>query len=261
MFVLTPSPGWSSSIGRCFKRGGVEDDLRPSLDEQRLDPGAVADVEEDETWRVEESSTLDGQLQRVQRGLVAVEHDQLGRLEAVNLSTELGADRATGAGDEHPPAGEVARRRREIGADLPPSEKVLQGELANVRGLRRALDHLAQRRQHLHGQARLGREVGQLTMEGVRSRADRDEQGVGSEAFARRCHVLAVAHHGNSHDRQVTLRGVVVQQCHGQVRALRIAEHGRDDLLGRVTRSEDQQPGASLATRPAARAREQGALA
>ena len=94
-----------------LERGGVEDDLGPALGEDlRAMPLGVADVGEDEVAVVEQGPAVERELDGVQGRLVAVEHDQLAGVEPVDLAAQLGADRAAGAGDQHPPAGEVVAR-------------------------------------------------------------------------------------------------------------------------------------------------------
>ena len=83
-----------------LERGGVEDHLGAAVGEDAGDGPGVADVAEDDVVGVEQRPAVDRELDGVQRGLVAVEHHQLGRLEAVDLAAELGADGAAGAGDQ-----------------------------------------------------------------------------------------------------------------------------------------------------------------
>ena len=59
-----------------FERGGMEDDLRPTLGEDLPDPRVVANVGEHQIRRIQHGPALDGQLHRMQRGFVAVQHDQ-----------------------------------------------------------------------------------------------------------------------------------------------------------------------------------------
>ena len=52
-----------------------------------------------------------------------------------DLAAQLGADRAAGAGDEHPLAGEVAGDGGEVGVDLVAAEEVGLGEWTDVADL------------------------------------------------------------------------------------------------------------------------------
>ncbi len=83
------------------------------------------------------------QLHGVQRRLVAVEHDQRARCEPVELAAQLGADRAAGAGDQHPLAGQVAGDGVDVGVDLAPAEQVGLGERPDVGQADRAVEQLA----------------------------------------------------------------------------------------------------------------------
>ena len=49
-----------------------------------------------------------------------------------DLAAQLGADRAAGAGDQHPPAGEVAGDGGDVGVDLVAAEQVGGGEGPDV---------------------------------------------------------------------------------------------------------------------------------
>ena len=111
-----------------LERGGVEDDLGAAVARRpRATRGVVADVAEHDVVGVEQRPAVDRQLHGVQRGLVAVEHDQLGRAEPVDLAAQLRADRAAGAGDQHPLAGEVAGDGVDVGVDLVAAEEVGRG--------------------------------------------------------------------------------------------------------------------------------------
>jgi hypothetical protein len=86
-----------------LERGGVEHHLRAAPGEQLGQHVGVADVGQHDVGRVQQRAAGDRQLGRVQPGLVAVEHDQLGRLEAVDLAAQLRTD--------EPPAPVTSTRR------------------------------------------------------------------------------------------------------------------------------------------------------
>ena len=98
---------------------------------------------------VEHRPTLDRQLRAVQTALVAVEHEELRRLEPHQLTAQLAADRAAGAGDEHPPAGDVLRDRDRIDVGRMPAEQVGLVDRPDV-GDAHPAEHLVDRRQHEH---------------------------------------------------------------------------------------------------------------
>ena len=110
--------------------GGVEDHVRLVLGEDLVEPLLVADVGDDQVAVVEHAAPVQRQLHGVQPGLVAVQHDQLGRVEAGHLAAQLRADRAAGAGDQDPAAGQVSGDGLQIDADLPAAEQVLVADRA-----------------------------------------------------------------------------------------------------------------------------------
>ncbi len=75
----------------------MEDHLRTALGEDRLQRLQVADVAEHDVIGVQQRAAMDRELDGVERGLVAVEHHQLGGAEPVDLAAQLGSDRPAGA--------------------------------------------------------------------------------------------------------------------------------------------------------------------
>jgi hypothetical protein len=102
----------------------VEYDLGAALLEDQGDCTSVPDVGEDHVGRVEQGTAVDRELRRVQRGLVAVEHQQLRGTVPVDLPAQLRADRAAGTGDEHAPSGEIPADHREVDLHRTPAEQV-----------------------------------------------------------------------------------------------------------------------------------------
>ena len=89
------------------------------------------------------------ELHGVQRRLVAVEHHELGRARSgTSWRHSSRADRAAGAGDQHPPAGEVAGDRGDVGVDLVAAEQVGLGERADVADADRRAEQLGDGGQH-----------------------------------------------------------------------------------------------------------------
>ena len=74
--VLTASRRVHLEQRQVLERGGVEDDLGAVLREDLRQPVGVADVGDHQAPGVEQGPALEAQLQRVEGGLVAVEHDQ-----------------------------------------------------------------------------------------------------------------------------------------------------------------------------------------
>ena len=81
--------------------GGVEDHVRLELLEHLAHLGAVADVREHGQRRGKAALADELALDVEQRWLGVVDEDDAPRADACDLTAELGADRAAGAGDEN----------------------------------------------------------------------------------------------------------------------------------------------------------------
>ena len=123
-FVFHPSAGCISSSGRCLRAAAWNTTSGRCIGEDLVDPGGVADVGDDQVGVVEHRPALDRELGRVQAVLVAVEHHQRRRLEAHDLAAQLAADRPAGAGDQHPPTGDVPGDRDRIDLGRMATEQV-----------------------------------------------------------------------------------------------------------------------------------------
>ena len=106
---------------------------------------------EQQVVAVEQRPTVDRQLHGVQPALVAVEHEQVGRLEPGELAAELAADRTAGTGDEHPSPGDVAGDGVGVDVGRAATEQVGLGHRADV-GDADLAEHLVHRRQHEQSQ-------------------------------------------------------------------------------------------------------------
>ena len=129
-----------------LERRGVEHHLRPVLVEHLVQALLVADVGDDQVAVVEHAAAVDGELHGVQPGLVAVEHDQPGRVEPGQLAAQFRADRAAGPGDQHPPALQVAGDRLQVDADLAAAEQVGVADRPDVLDAHRTAEQLDHRR-------------------------------------------------------------------------------------------------------------------
>ena len=109
--------------------GDVEDDLRSQLLEPIEQPVCVADVGERQFQR---STAGESGRDVMQMGFVVVEQDESGRLELVQLRGDLRADRAAGAGDQHPPTRDRRPDAVQVGVRLLPAEQVLDLQIASV---------------------------------------------------------------------------------------------------------------------------------
>ena len=220
--------------GRRPRAPGVEDRV-----ERRL----VADVAEDDVVGVEQGPPVDRELHGVQRRLVAVEHHQLGGLEAVDLAAQLGADRAAGAGHQHPTPGEIAGDRGDVGVELVATEHVGEVDVAEVADADVVVKQLGGSRQHLHGEAcphgrhpqpldHLGRGAGQGQYHCARHRV------------GRACSPISCgrADHRHSADAQQPLARIVVEQGDRVPLVRLVAQHRADQLGARFAGANDQHP-------------------
>ncbi len=217
----------------------MEHHLGLVLGEHPAHPIAVPDVGHHQVPAVEHGPALDRELHGVQRGLVALDHDQAGGGEPVQLAAELGADRAAGPGDEHPLAGDVARDRRHIGVVLVAAEQVGRRDGTDVGDLDAGAVELARRGQH---QQLDGCRIGELLdlADERRAGAGDGEQGDGGALGGRHLAELGVtAPDGHAPHAQVALERVVVEQGHREVAAARVAQHGGDDLVAALAGADD----------------------
>ena len=161
-----------------LERRRVEDHVGAALGEDRVDRSLVPDVAQHDLVGVEQRPPVDRQLHGVQGRLVAVQHHQLGRPEPVDLAAELGADRATGPGDEDLAAGQVARDRVDVGVELVASEHVGEVDVAQVADADVVGEQLRRGREDLD--RHLGLEGGEPDpVDGLgRGARDRDDDGV-----------------------------------------------------------------------------------
>ena len=110
----------------------MEDDLGPSSPEDGTDGCGITDVAQDHLLGVEQRTTVDRQLDRMEGGLVAVQHHQLGRTVPVDLAAQLRADRAARAGDQDPAPGQVAGDGADVGVELVAAEDVGEVDVTQV---------------------------------------------------------------------------------------------------------------------------------
>ena len=178
----------------------------------------------------------------MQGRLVAVEHDQLGRGEAVDLATQLGADGPAGSGDEQPQAGHEAGGGGDVGVDLVAAQEVGHGGRADVAHPHLPAEELAHRWQDLDLQAGL---LGQVGLEVT------DHLGLGAGALGHLLQAVAGAHHRHLLDAQVALAGVVVEQAHRQVAAVGVTQHGGEHLSPALAGPDDHHRDAAIALGPA----------
>ena len=115
-----------------LERRGVEDDLGSVVFEDPLQGITVTNIAQHRVVGAQQAVTANGQLQRVQRRLVAVKDDQLARTQLMDLPRQLGADRAPRAGDEDDLSGYVAGDATDVGVDGTASQQIGDVELTQL---------------------------------------------------------------------------------------------------------------------------------
>ena len=225
-----------------LERGRVEDHLRAAGLEQLGDELGVADVAEHRVVRVQQGPAREAELDGVQGGLVAVEHDQLGRVEPRDLAAQLGADRAAGAGDQHPLAGEVRRDRPQVGVDHVAPEQVGDVDVADVgdRGTA-GLEQLAGSRQHLDVEPALRRSAADLPDRLGACARDRDDRSARAGLVPDLGQVARRPHHRDAANAAVPLRGVVIDQADRAPLRAGVAAHGVDQLPATFAGADHQR--------------------
>ena len=223
-----------------LERRRVEDHLGTSRREDLVQSSAVPDVAQDDLVGVEQGPPVDRQLDRVEGRLVAVEHHQLGRFEAVDLAAQLRADRAAGSGHQDATAGEVVGDRLDVGVELVAAQHVGQVDVADVADADVLGEQLGRRRQHLdvepglHGRA-------PHPADGLRVGAgDRDDRAVGSGRLDRITQVGRGAEDRNTAEPPVPLVGVVVQDPDRVPLGVRVAQHRADQLATGLPAPDEQ---------------------
>ena len=130
---LIQPPSFCRFHSRCpqvLERCRVEDDLGTVLVEQFEQAIAIADVGEEQVVLLEECTAVDRELHGMKAALVAVELQELCGFEAGELAAELAADRAAGAGDQHPRPMQHALHGGRVDLDRLAAQQVLDLDLA-----------------------------------------------------------------------------------------------------------------------------------
>ena len=84
--------------------------------------GSLAEFGDDEIAVPEQGPSLQRQLHRMQAGFVPIEHDELARAEAGDLTAKFRTDGSAGSRDQYPLPSQVQGDRGNVNPDLPPTE-------------------------------------------------------------------------------------------------------------------------------------------
>ena len=226
--------------GQVLQRGGVEDDVRLNGLHDLEHALGVADVGEDEVVAAEQALAVDAELHGVDAGLVAVEDADEGRVVAVHLAGQLGADRAAGAGDEDALALEELPDAVLVGVDRAAAEEVLLGDVRDVAELDGAVDDLAGAGDDLQVDVE-GLAAAVEVEEHLRADAgDGDDEVGGARLGDHALEVRVGAEHAAAEHVEVALGGVVVEEADRVVLGLRVLHHQPHELVAAVAGAVDE---------------------
>ena len=121
--------------GDVLEGGGVEDKVGADFVEDGADAGVVADIGDAGEAREGGVGLGDLEVDLPEGELAVVEQDELGRGEGCELSDQLGADGAAGAGDEDPAAADEAGHGFAVERELGAVEEVLNGDGGEFEGV------------------------------------------------------------------------------------------------------------------------------
>ena len=131
-FVFQASCGWVSSSGEVLQGCCVEYQIRPDVVEDLVDTLRVTQVGQFQVVPLEQCLTRDAQLDRVQRGFVAVQHHQTPWTQLGDLSAQLRADGAAGTGHQNDLARHERRDRGHVDLHRMPAEDVGRVDFADL---------------------------------------------------------------------------------------------------------------------------------
>ena len=190
---------------------------------------------------------------------VVEQHDPV-RLDARDLTAQLRADRAPGAGHEHGAPRQIGADALELHVHRLAAEHVLDAHLAHLARERAAglqqLEHGRQRAHRDRARAALAHDPCARRAGGGR---DRDDHFVGLGVVEHSRQVcLGVAAHTHAIDAQATLAGVVIEEAHRDQAELAVAQDLAHDHPPALAGAGDQHGALVLA--PAAEGGERATL-
>ena len=148
-----------------------------------------------------------------ERELGALDEEELRRLEAGDLPGELGADRASGAGDHDALAGEERPDLRLVEVDRLAAEEVFDLDVANARDVHLALQHVVEARDDADADLDLPAEPDQPEDLLARDLRDRDHDLLDAELADEARKVLRRAENLDAVDDGAPLLEVVVDEA------------------------------------------------
>ena len=199
-----------------------------------------ADIANHRVQTAAHSGILELEPHGVQAVLVALEHHQRGRLELHDLTAQLGADRAAGAGDHDPaPANQVLHGGR-IETDRRAGQQIFDREVPDFLHVDRAADDVGELREDLDRQLeRIERADDGADRAWIRVR-DRDQHLARMVLRDDLLEVVARTQHWHAVDTPSDLGLVVVHEPDRLVAAIAVDLHVADDQLAGVPGPEHQ---------------------
>ena len=238
----------------------MEDDRRLVALEHLTHLRAVADVREDRDRGREAALVEELALDLEQRRLAVLNQDEPGGTRTRDLTAELGADRAAGAGHEDGLPAEVGRNLLEVDLDLRATEHVLHLHRPDLRGeIRVAGDQLVQAWKGLDGDTLVARDLDDAPAHVAVRRRDRDQQLVRPVVAEDVGQLGRRPQYAHPVDTEIPLARVVVDDADRRVAERTVPLQLADDELAGVPGADDHdllaardQPsdGGSLEDRP-----------
>ncbi len=127
----------------------MEDVGRTESSEDLLETGRIRDASHHRHHVDLRVDLGDLELGEVQGALRLLEKDQLARMESGDLASQLRADRAGAAGDQHHLPRQLAAHRRKVQVDYAAPQNILDLDIPQLRHPRAAVQQFLQRRHDL----------------------------------------------------------------------------------------------------------------
>ncbi len=199
-------------------RRRVEDDGGAVLLEDLSHLGGVAGVGENRGSGMKLTLVHELPLDLEEPGLRVVHQHEPRRAYSSDLPTELRSDRASGSGDEHDLAGEVARDRLEIRVNGLATEKVLDLDGPDLASeVEVARNQVVQARQRLHGDALGARDLDDPLTCFTRRRRNGDQELVGPTLAEDLPELAGGPDHPNPVQAKVLLARIVVDEPYRRI--------------------------------------------
>jgi hypothetical protein len=222
-------------------RGGVEDDLGPEALHHLVHAVLVAAVGEDRLANGEVAILDQLALDLEQVVLGVVDQHQQTRAHVRDLTAQLGADRAPGAGNDHRAVAQPGAHLLDLERDRLAAEHVLHAHFAQLLDqVHRAGDQLEHAGQRAHRDVAVATDTDDASAHDSRRGRDRDDDLVRLGVIEHARKLGGRAQHLEAVDAHAALARVVVYEPDRRLTQLRRALHLARDELTCFARSYDQ---------------------